>query len=87
MVFVASLSASDEATLSGTVYPVDWDERDNVTKAVIISPHGTYQITNDETGQALLRLKYGEVRVKGITGEDALGNPTITVIFYETVKE
>ena len=64
-VFAASLSADDETTVTGTVYPVGWDKDNNMTEAVIITSDGKYHVTKDEPGQALLKLEYRKVRVPG----------------------
>lgn len=87
MLFAAILSAKDDVTVIGTVYPTEWGKCSNVTEAVIISSTGRYRIVDDVAGQALFKLGHRNVKVTGFLGEDAKGDPTVTVIFYETVKE
>jgi hypothetical protein len=88
VLFAAILSATDEVTITGMVYPVSWDQNKRPTEAIImIEGGGYYTIVNDTAGQGLCELMYMDVRVTGLAGEDSEGKKTITVVEYEIVTK
>ena len=76
----------DEVSVTGTVYPDDWDDKGNVTLVVVETSDGEiYYVSGDATGKELFKLLEKNVRVRG-TVEDAGGEKVITVKKYEIVE-
>jgi len=78
--------AAVEASIMGTVYADDWDDKGNVTLVVIETADGElYYVSDDAKGKELLKLVEKNVKVTGVI-DDAAGEKTITVMAYEIIK-
>lgn len=87
LALAANVFATDEVTITGTVYAAAWDDNDNVIEAVITGEGGEYIIVNNAVGQQLFNIAGTDVEVSGVIGEDAEGNQTITVVNYKVIAE
>lgn len=87
LLFAPNVLAAEQVTMAGTVYPVGWDENDQVVQAVIVSGDKEYLIVRDAIGQELFDMSYRDVKVIGQLGEDSEGNPTVTVMEYEMLMQ
>ena len=81
----SSSFAMDQVTITGTVYPVAWDENDKATQAVLMSEDQEYVIIKDGAGLELSGLEYMDVKVNGVLGTDMEGRATVTVTEYEVM--
>ena len=78
--------AAAEVSITGTVYPDDWDDKGNVVLVVVETSDGEiYYVSGDAKGKELFKLVEKNVRVSGIV-KDAGGEKVITVEKYEILK-
>ena len=76
-----------ERTIRGTIFPVEWDENDNVVQVVIDTPdQDGYLIEQNTKGKELLDFIRREVEVSGIMREDEGGNLIFKVKEYSLIK-
>lgn len=76
-----------ERTISGTIFPVEWDENDNVVQVVIDTPdQDGYLIEQNMKGKELLDFIRREVEVSGTMREDEGGNLIFKVKEYSLIK-
>ena len=87
LLFAPNVLAAEQVIMVGTVYPVGWDENDQVVQAVIVSGDKEYLILKDAIGRELFDMSYRDVKVIGQVGEDSDGNPTVTVVEYEILMQ
>jgi hypothetical protein len=87
LALAANVFATDEITITGTIYGAAWDDNDNVIEAVISGEGGEYIIVDNAVGHQLLNMAGTDVEVTGVIGEDAEGNQTITVVNYKVIAE
>ena len=79
--------ATDEVTVTGTVYATAWDDNDNVTAAVISGLDEELVIVANAAGKELFKLNYKDVKASGVISQDSEGNKTLTVSSYEVMPE
>lgn len=87
LLFAPNVFGAEHVAITGTVYPVGWDENDQVVQAVIVSGDKEYLIVKDAMGHELFDMVYRDVKVIGQQGEDSDGNPTVTVMEYEILMQ
>lgn len=87
LVIATNVFAVDEVTITGTVYPIAWDDNDNVIAAVISGPDEDYAIVDNAIGRKLSQQTSRDVKATGIVGKDSEGNKNITVVKYEIMME
>ena len=76
-----------ERTIHGTIFPVEWDENDNVVQVVIDTPdQDGYLIEQNMKGKELLDFIRREVEVSGTMREDEGGNLIFKVKEYSLIK-
>jgi len=76
-----------ERTIRGTIFPVEWDENDNVVQVVIDTPdQDGYLIEQNMKGKELLDFIRREVEVSGTMREDEGGNLIFKVKEYSLIK-
>lgn len=76
-----------ERTIRGTIFPVKWDENDNVVRVVIDTPdQDGYLIDRNKKGKELLEYIRREVEVSGAIREDEDGNLIFKVKEYSLIK-
>lgn len=64
-----------ELTIRGTIFPVEWDENDNVVEIVIDTPdQDGYLIEQNKKGKELLAYIWCEVKISGTMREDEDGD-------------
>lgn len=86
--FAANVLGTDEITMTGTVYPIAWDDGDNVFAAAIAtSKSEEYVIVKDSLGKSLFNLAYKKVEVTGLVRENTRGEQTIKVRKYKVLPE
>lgn len=85
--FTATAFAVEPVPITGTVYPVGWDDSGHVAEAVIVSVDRDYLIVKDAIGRELHNMAYRDVKVIGHLAEDSDGNLTVTVVEYEVLME
>jgi len=83
----ANLFAADEVTVTGTVYATAYDDKGDVTAAVIAGLGEEYIIVDNVAGKELFKLDFKLVKASGVIGADSEGNNTITVTKYEVIQE
>ena len=77
-----------ERTISGTVVPEDWDNRDNVTRVAIRTPdYQEYVVEHNKAGKQLLSLIDSKLRVRGTIRERLDGDVIISVKSFEPIEE
>ena len=86
VLFATSVFATDEVTVTGTVYVTAYDDNDNVKTAVIVSIENEHIIVGNDVGKELYKLDLKVVKATGLVGEDSEGNNTLTVTSYEITK-
>jgi hypothetical protein len=87
-VLVANVPAADEVTMTGTVYPIAWDDSDNVFAAAIATSKGEeYVVVKDSMGKSLFKLAYKKVEITGVVRENTLGERVIKVKKYKVLPE
>lgn len=76
-----------ERTIRGTIFPVEWDEKDNVVRVVIDTPdQDGYLIERNKKGKELLDLLQREVEVSGTMREDEGGDWFFKVKEYSLIE-
>ncbi len=76
-----------ERTIRGTIFPVEWDENDNVVRVVIDTPDQEgYLIDRNKKGNELLEFIHREVEVSGAMREDEGGSLIFNVKEYSLIK-
>ena len=76
-----------ERKIRGTIFPVKWDENDNVVRVVIYTPdQDGYLIDRNKKGKELLDLLQREVEVSGTMREDEDGDLIFKVKEYSLIK-
>jgi hypothetical protein len=76
-----------ERKISGTIFPVEWDENNNVARVVIDTPdQDGYLIERNKKGKELLDFIRREVEVSGTMREDEGGNLIFNVKEYSLIK-
>ena len=76
-----------ERTIRGTIFPVEWDENDNVVQVVIDTPdQDGYLVERNKKGKELLDLIRREVEVSGTMREDEDGDLIFKVKEYSLIK-
>ena len=76
-----------ERTIRGTIFPVEWDENDNVVQVVIdTQDQDGYLIERNKKGKELLDLIRREVEVSGTMREDEDGDLIFKVKEYSLIK-
>ena len=78
-------TGSDEATIIGTVYAKDWDNKGNVIAAVLSGAGEECQIVDNAVGRQLFELDKKTVKATGVVAEDSKGNKSFTVTSYEVI--
>jgi len=78
---------SDEVTMIGSVYAVDWDDRGNPIAAKMSGTGEEYQIVDNAVGKQLIKLDGMTVKATGVVAEDSKGNKSLTVTSYEVVSK
>jgi hypothetical protein len=75
----AQVFATDEVTITGTLYPSALDDHANPREVVIVNEAGDFTVVDDAVGQQLLKLAGKDVQVHGVLKKDDQGKRTITV--------
>jgi hypothetical protein len=76
-----------ERKIRGTIFPVEWDENNNVARVVIDTPdQDGYLIERNTKGKELLDFIRREVEVSGTMREDEGGNLSFKVKEYSLIK-
>ena len=76
-----------ERTIRGTIFPVEWDENDNIVQVVIDTPdQDGYFVERNKKGKELLDLIRREVEVSGTMREDEDGDLIFKVKEYSLIK-
>ena len=76
-----------ERKIRGTIFPVEWDENDNVARVVIDTPdQDGYLVARNTKGKELLDFIRREVEVSGTMREDEGGNLIFKVKEYSLIK-
>jgi hypothetical protein len=76
-----------ERKIHGTIFPVEWDENNNVARVVIDTPdQDGYLIERNTKGKELLDFIRREVEVSGTIREDEGGNLIFKVKEYSLIK-
>jgi hypothetical protein len=76
-----------ERTIRGTIFPVEWDENDNVVRVVIDTPdQDGYLIDQNKKGNELLEFIRREVEISGTMREDEDGDLIFKVKEYSLIK-
>ena len=74
-------------TIRGTIFPVEWDENDNVVQVVIDTPdQDGYLVDRNKKGKELLEYIRREVEVSGTMREDEDGDLIFNVKEYSLIK-
>ena len=77
-----------ERTIRGTIFPVEWDENDNVVQVVIDTPdQDGYFVERNKKGKELLDLLQREVEVSGTMREDEGGDWLFKVKEYSLIED
>ena len=76
-----------ERTIRGTIFPVEWDENDNVVRVVIDTPdQDGYLIDKNKKGNELLEFIRRDVEISGTMREDEDGDLIFNVKEYSLIK-
>ena len=76
-----------ERTIRGTVFPVEWDENDNVVQVVIDTPDQEgYLVHKNKKGSELLEFIRREVEISGSVREDEDGDLIIKVKEFRLIR-
>lgn len=76
-----------ERTIRGTVFPVEWDENDNVVQVVIDTPgQEGYLVHQNKKGRELLEFIRREVEISGSVREDEDGDLIIKVKEFRLIR-
>ena len=79
---------SIERTIRGTIFPVEWDENNNIARVVIDTPDQEgYLIDQNKKGGELLEFIRRAVEVSGTMREDEGGNLIFKVKEYSLIEE
>ena len=74
-------------TIRGTIFPVEWDENNNVVQVVIDTPdQDGYFVERNKKGKELLDLIRRQVEVSGTMREDEDGDLIFKVKEYSLIK-
>lgn len=77
---------SIERTIRGTIFPVEWDENNNVVQVVIDTPDQEgYLVDQNKKGNELLEFIRREVEVSGTMREDEDGDLIFKVKEYSLI--
>ena len=77
-----------ERTIRGTIFPVEWDEKDNVVQVVIDTPdQDGYFVERNKKGKELLDFLKCEVEASGTMREDDDGDLFFKVKEYNLIED
>ena len=87
LALAANVVATDEVTITGTLYPSTLDDNANPIEVVIMNEAGDFAVVDDAVGRQLLKLAGKDVQVNGVVKEDHKGRRTITVSKYVVMTD